>query len=60
VFFRLSQNGWILLIGLLLFSACKSGNNGKYVLEAESAQLVGGALKVVDSEAAEGYFISSK
>lgn len=60
VFFRLSHNVWIFLIGsLLLFSAFTSDNAAeKYVIEAESAELVGGALKVVDGEAAGGYFIS--
>ena len=57
-FFRLSQYGWIFLFGLLLFSACKSGNTNKHVLEAESAQLVGAALKMADGEAGEGYSIS--
>ena len=53
-----NKNGWILLVGLLFFSACKSGNTDKYVLEAESAQLIGEALKMADGGAEGGYSIS--
>ncbi|MCW0484887.1 alpha-L-fucosidase [Gaoshiqia sediminis] len=57
VFFRFGQNVWIFLIGLSLLSACRYGNTEKYTLEAESAQLVGKALKIVENEAGGGYFI---